>query len=51
MLNFVFKTMSGKTYKASGKDSDRARSAAKRQALAAGDSWVGAKLVGLTNSI
>lgn len=51
MFKFVFKTASGRKYTAEGRDADRARVAAKAQAVAAGDNWTGAKLVGLTNSI
>lgn len=50
-MSFTFKTKSGKLYTVTNKDADRARCAAKKAALAAGDAWPGAKLVKMTNSL
>lgn len=50
-MSYTFKTVSGKTYTVESKDGDRARCAAKKAALAAGDAWPGARLVKMTNAL
>lgn len=50
-MSYTFKTKAGHLYTVNSKDGDRARCAAKRAALAAGDVWPGAKLVKVTNSL
>lgn len=50
-MSYTFKTKAGKLYTVTAKDADRARCAAKRAALNAGDNWPGAKLVKMTNHL
>lgn len=50
-MSYTFKTKTGKLYTVTSKDADRARCAAKKVAVAAGDVWPGAKLVSMTNSL
>lgn len=50
-MSYTYKTKAGNLYTVTAKDADRARCAAKKAALSAGDAWPGAKLVKMSNAL